>query len=73
MLEVSRELASVVLSKGPVAVRLARLAIKAGLETDQRTGLLLERVAQAVLFMTEDKEEGTNAFMEKRKPHFHGK
>jgi len=73
VLEVSRELASVVLSKGPVAVRLARLAIKAGLETDQRTGLLLERVAQAVLFMTEDKEEGTNAFMEKRKPHFHGK
>lgn len=68
--EASYRMASAMLCKGPVALRLAKLAVQAGLETDQRTGLLLERLAQAVLFTTEDKVEGTTAFLEKRKPEF---
>jgi enoyl-CoA hydratase len=66
----AKEVAAAVAAKGPVAVRLARLAVKAGIETDLRTGLLVERLAQAIAFETEDKLEGTSAFLEKRKPQF---
>lgn len=68
-----RETAGKILEKGPLAVRLAKLAIQAGLETDQKTGLVIERLAQAVLFGTEDKREGTSAFLEKREPRFQGR
>ncbi len=68
-----RETAAKILDKGPLAVRLAKLAIQAGSETDQKTGLVIERLAQAVLFETEDKREGTSAFLEKREPRFQGR
>jgi enoyl-CoA hydratase/carnithine racemase len=68
-----RETATTILAKGPLAVRLAKLAIQTGFETDQKTGLVVERLAQAVLFNTEDKREGTSAFLEKREPRFEGR
>ena len=71
--EAVRQTAAAIVSKGPVAVRLAKTAVKAGMETDLQTGLLIERLAQAVLFTTQDKVEGTTAFLEKRKPKFTGK
>jgi len=61
------------LSKGPLAVRLAKLVIQTGFETDQKTGLVVERLAQAVLFTSEYKREGTSAFLEKREPDFRGR
>ncbi len=67
-----RQTAHAILEKGPLAVRLAKLATQTGFETDQRTGLVVERLAQAILFTTEDKEEGTSAFIEKREPDFKG-
>jgi enoyl-CoA hydratase/carnithine racemase len=67
-----RATAATMLSRGPLAVRLAKLAVQTGFETDQKTGLVIERLAQAVLFDTEDKREGTTAFLEKREPHFRG-
>ncbi len=54
-------------------MRLARLAIQTGFETDQRTGLVVERLAQAVLYASEDKQEGTSAFLDKRNPDFKGR
>lgn len=71
--EKTEEIAEKILSKGPLAVKLAKLAVQTGFETDQRTGLLIEKLAQAVLFSTEDKNEGTSAFLEKRKPEFMSK
>ncbi|WP_369821961.1 enoyl-CoA hydratase/isomerase family protein [Sporosarcina sp. P33] len=62
--------ATQILSKGPVAVKLAKVVIHAGFDTDMKTGQLLEELAQAILFSTEDKNEGTSAFMEKRTPEF---
>jgi enoyl-CoA hydratase len=73
LLEAARETANDILSKGPLAVRLAKLAVHAGFETDQKTGLVIERLAQAVLFTSEDKREGTSAFVEKREPNFEGR
>ena len=67
-----RTTAATILSRGPLAVRLAKLAVQTGFETDQKTGLVIERLAQAVLFATEDKREGTTAFLEKREPRFRG-
>ncbi|MFC4770287.1 enoyl-CoA hydratase-related protein [Effusibacillus consociatus] len=65
--------AEAILAKGPLAVRLAKLAIQTGLETDLPTGLVIEKLSQAILFSSEDKLEGTTAFLEKRKPNFKGR
>lgn len=67
------EKARKILSKGPLAVQLAKLAINNGAETDIQTGLLIEKLAQAVLYSSLDKEEGTSAFLEKRPASFIGK
>src|ERR671920_477328 len=67
-----RATAAAILKKGPLAVRLAKLAIQTGLETDQKTGLVVERLAPAGVFYNQGKREGTSAFLEKREPHFRG-
>ncbi|MEW1819266.1 enoyl-CoA hydratase-related protein [Arthrobacter sp. NPDC080031] len=66
LLEAAQETAAQILAKGPLAVRLGKIVIKNGFETDQRTGMLLERLAQALLYASPEKVEGTNAFLEKR-------
>lgn len=71
-LEAAQAIAAKILAKGPLAVRLAKLVVANGFETDQRTGLLLERLAQALLYGTADKAEGTRAFIEKRPAEFAG-
>lgn len=71
--ERTEEVASQILAKGPLAVRLAKLAVTVGTETDMKTGLMIEKLSQAILFSSEDKLEGTKAFLEKRKPQFSGK
>lgn len=62
--------AEAILAKGPLAVRLARLVVRNGIETDQRTGLLLERLAQSLLYASDEKAEGAAAFLEKRPARF---
>jgi enoyl-CoA hydratase/carnithine racemase len=73
LLDQARATAASVMTKGPVAVRLAKLVIRAGMDTDLRTGQLIERLAQTVLYQTDDKVEGTNAFLEKRPAQFMGR
>ncbi|MFL4476631.1 enoyl-CoA hydratase/isomerase family protein, partial [Paeniglutamicibacter sp. MACA_103] len=59
LMDAVRKTAGQIMAKGPLAVRLAKLVIKNGAETDQRTGLLLERLAQSLLYSSHDKHEGT--------------
>lgn len=73
LLEVATATMTTVLSKGPLAIRLAKMVIGPGSDTDQRTGMLLEQLAQTLLYTTEDKAEGTAAFLEKRRPEFGGR
>ena len=73
LLAAVRDLADRILAKGPLAVRLAKLVIRAGMDTDQRTGLVVERLAQALLYTTGDKHEGATAFLEKRPAAFQGR
>ncbi|MFD9909057.1 enoyl-CoA hydratase/isomerase family protein [Streptomyces sp. NPDC059063] len=52
------------LAKGPaLALRAAKEAVDAGLETDIDTGLAVERTWFAGLFATEDRERGMNSFV----------
>lgn len=68
-----RELAKRILRQGPLAARLAKLALNASARVDLDSGLLIETLAQAICYDSEDKQEGTAAFLEKRKPKFTGR
>jgi enoyl-CoA hydratase len=57
-------------SKAPIALRLAKESINRGL--DHEAGLDFERVAGALLYGTDDKVEGIDAFKEDRSPEFTG-
>jgi enoyl-CoA hydratase len=73
LIKTAQEMAQKIIEKGPVAISLSKAAINLGANTDIQTGLLFERLAQTVAFSTEDRIEGTSAFLEKRKPNFKGK
>jgi enoyl-CoA hydratase/carnithine racemase len=60
-------------ANAPIAVRLSLEAVNKGLETGQAEGLLLEASYFGLCAATEDKKEGTSAFLEKRAPQFHGR
>jgi enoyl-CoA hydratase len=60
-------------SNAPIAVRFALEAANKGVETSQSEGLLLEASYFGLCAATEDKKEGTSAFLEKRAPQFHGR
>ena len=68
-----RTVASEIIKKGPVAIKLAKIVIHKGFDIDLETALLIEKMAQAIAFGTEDKQEGTAAFLEKRKAEFTNK
>ena len=65
-------LAERVLARGPLAIRLAKLALNASARVDLDSGLLIETLAQAICFESADKQEGTTAFLEKRRAKFTG-
>lgn len=67
-----REMAAKIVTKGPVAISLAKIAINTGVNTDLASGMIVEKLAQTVAFGTADRVEGTAAFLEKRKPDFKG-
>jgi enoyl-CoA hydratase len=60
-------------SNAPIAVKFALEAVNKGLETSQGEGLLLEASYFGLCAATEDKKEGTTAFLEKRAPQFQGR
>lgn len=64
------EVLHAVLKKGPVAVKLAKLAILTGYDVDMKTAQWIEKLSISLLFGTEDKAEGTKAFVEKRDADF---
>jgi enoyl-CoA hydratase len=68
----ARAMAERVLTLGPLAVRLAKSALNASSQMPLAAGLVFESTAQAITFESADKQEGTTAFLEKRKPRFKG-
>lgn len=73
VMDEAKEMAKLIASKGPLAIRAAKKAINRGLNMTLLQGLELETDYFSELMATEDKREGTTAFLEKRKPVFKGK
>jgi enoyl-CoA hydratase/carnithine racemase len=59
-------------ANAPIAARLALEAVNKGLDTSQSGGLLLEAAFFGLCAATDDKREGTSAFLEKRAAQFRG-
>jgi len=58
---------------GAVALGAAKLAINTGINTDIDSADKMEQLSFALLFSTEDQNEGMKAFLDKRKAEFKGK
>jgi len=65
--------ARAMVSKGRVSLRAAKEAVNNGLDTDLSTGLKIEQDGFALCMVSEDAQEGTRAFIEKRKAVFKGR
>jgi enoyl-CoA hydratase len=73
LLPEARALADRLLAKAPLTLRLMKEAMNEGYDLDLPKGLALEAKAWAVAYSTADTAEGVAAFLEKRKPTFHGR
>ena len=67
------ELANRIADKSPIALRMAKEAVKIASRSNLDEGLRREVDLFALCFSSEDKDEGVTAFLEKRKPTFKGK
>ncbi len=59
-------------ARGPIAVRVAKQVMQDGQDADVRTAHALEQRAFGLIFSSDDRVEGTSAFVEKRDPDFQG-
>jgi enoyl-CoA hydratase len=73
LIPAAEALAKKIIANGPLAVKFTMEAIEHGVELPQEEGLFLEASLFGVVCSTEDKREGTKAFLEKRPAQFKGK
>jgi enoyl-CoA hydratase len=69
----ARKLAQTLASKAPIAMRYIIDAVNNGLQMGFREAEIAEATLFGLVSATEDMREGTQAFLEKRKPEFKGK
>jgi enoyl-CoA hydratase len=67
------KLAAEIAARAPVAVRMGKEAVNMAFETSLQAGVAHERRLFYLLFSTEDKKEGMDAFINKRKPEWKGR
>ena len=67
------ELAAEIAKKGPIALHMAKEAIRVGVETGLTAGESHEAHGVSMCFTTKDQKEGVKAFLEKREAVFVGK
>ncbi|MXW72772.1 MAG: crotonase [Gammaproteobacteria bacterium] len=65
-------LARQIAAKPPLAVQAIKRAVDRGLESGADAGAEIELLSASIVFDTEDRKEGMNAFIEKRDPTFKG-
>ena len=73
LMTAAETLAKRVASHAPLAVLLAKEAVRGSLDTDLPAGLRVEADLAALITSTEDRIEAGKAFREKRKPVFKGR
>ncbi|MGC8875405.1 MAG: enoyl-CoA hydratase-related protein, partial [Chloroflexia bacterium] len=69
-LSAAREMASQILKNGPIAVEVAKRCLRVGAETTLDKACAFEAAQFGLICATEDKNEGTSAFLEKREARF---
>jgi enoyl-CoA hydratase len=69
----AEEILREIFGNAPLAVKFALEAVNKGLETSQAEGLVMESSLFALCASTDDKKEGTSAFLEKRAAKFAGR
>jgi len=67
------ETARTLSARGPIALRFAKEAVNRALDLPLDEGMRLEHDLYVLLQTTEDRREGVRAFLERRKPQFHGR
>ena len=67
------EIARKICSKGPLALKLAKMSMNMGMEAGLNIGLGYEKLARTLVHGSEDRVEGMHAFIEKRKANFKGR
>ncbi len=67
------DVAKTIMSKAPIAIKMAKHAINNGLNLDLHSGIAYEAEAYTTTFSTEDRVEGMTAFAEKREADFKNK
>lgn len=72
-LDKALSLANKIASQAPVAIRLGKEAVNFAYDSSLTEGLSAARELFYSLFSTSDKQEGMQAFIEKRKPNWQGK
>ncbi|MFQ6128638.1 MAG: enoyl-CoA hydratase/isomerase family protein [Thermoplasmata archaeon] len=72
-LRAAKDMAMQIMSKAPIAVRMAKKAINQGLDVDYEKAFEVEAECFREIGKTEDLMEGIRAFIEKRQPEFKGK
>lgn len=70
LLEEAKAMMASITAMAPMAVRYAKVAVNRGMDMDLQNGLELEKDIAALTFGTSDKQEGMDAFLEKRSPSF---
>lgn len=69
----AKKLAAKILSKAPLAVAAIKRCVRQGIEESLTVGCAIETAEFSAIFATDDKNEGTTAFLEKRPAKFTGK
>lgn len=73
LLNTAISVAKTIISKAPVAVKMAKHAVNNGLNIDLKSAVCYEAECYTTSFSTEDRVEGMSAFLEKRAAEFKNK
>lgn len=70
LMEEAKNLANIIASNAPIAIRFCKSAINRGMQMDMDTAIIYEAEVFGECYSTEDQKEGMEAFIEKRSKKF---
>jgi enoyl-CoA hydratase len=73
LMDVARSWATTLLERPPLSIAHIKGAVNTAMDVDMDSGIQYEQRASTILAMSEDRREGQQAFVEKRKPNFMGR
>lgn len=73
LMEETLKIATMISSRGQIAVRLCKDAVNSGMQVDMTRAMAIEADIFGLCFATSDQREGMQAFVDKRKADFKGK